>query len=71
MRAGLCRTGRGGRTSRAVGAYQPGSHPLRDRAVQLESVLQQFLTQEPTEQSDYPATLDVLQKIAGALEGDG
>ena len=56
---------------RAVGAYQPGSHPLRDRAVQLESVLQQFLTQEPTEQSDYPATLDVLQKIAGALEGDG
>ena len=56
---------------RAVGAYQPGSHPLRDRAVQLESVLQQFLTQEPAEQSDYPATLDVLQKIAGALEGDG
>ena len=56
---------------RAVGAYQPGSHPLRDRAVQLESVLQQFLTQEPTEESDYPATLDVLQKIAGALDGDG
>ena len=54
-----------------VGAYQPGSHPLRDRAVQLESVLQQFLTQEPAEQSDYPATLAVLQKIAGALEGDG
>ena len=55
---------------RAVGAYQPGSHPLRDRAVQLESVLQQFLTQEPAEQSDYPATLAVLHKIAGALEGD-
>ena len=56
---------------RAVGAYQPGSHPLRDRAVQLESVLNQFLMQEPTEQSEYPSTLDVLQKIAGALEGDG
>jgi flagellum-specific ATP synthase len=55
---------------RAVGAYQPGSHPLRDRAVQLESVLKQFLTQEPTEQSAYAATLDVLQKIAGALEGE-
>jgi flagellar biosynthesis/type III secretory pathway ATPase len=56
---------------RAVGAYQPGGHVLRDRAVQLESVLKQFLMQEPTEQSDYPSTLDVLQKIAGALEGDG
>jgi flagellum-specific ATP synthase len=51
----------------AVGAYQPGSDPLLDRAVELYPGLEAFLQQRVDEQENYP---DAAEKLTTLFAGD-
>lgn len=51
----------------AVGAYQPGSDPLLDRAVALYPGLEAFLQQRVEEQENYP---DAAEKLTALFAGD-
>ena len=48
----------------SVGAYQAGTHPVVDRAIQLQEPIQRFLRQATAEPSDMPQAVDRLIQLA-------
>ncbi|MFP4528272.1 MAG: flagellar protein export ATPase FliI [Candidatus Kapaibacterium sp.] len=51
----------------SIGAYQKGSNPRLDKAIELRDEINGFLTQEIEEFCDYEETLDRLLKIADKI----
>jgi flagellum-specific ATP synthase len=50
-----------------IGAYQKGSSPAVDRAIALQPVIQQFLSQSAKELSDWPTTVSLLKQIGAQI----
>lgn len=54
----------------SVGAYQPGSNPQLDEAIELWPSIIEFLRQSKDERVDSSSSLDELQKLFDAPESD-
>jgi len=53
----------------SIGAYQPGSNPLVDTAIQLQEPINRFLQQGTREQAEFSDTVDELIKISQLSHG--
>jgi len=53
-----------------IGAYQSGTLPEVDRAIQLMPAVKQYLGQAVNEASDYGSTLRDLELLRSAWHGD-
>ncbi len=52
----------------SLGAYQPGNNPNLDRAIRMQSHLQAFLRQQPTEVATLPDTQQALLALARSCQ---
>ncbi len=52
----------------SIGAYQHGSNPLVDVAIQMRDPINAFLRQAPSEESAYPQAIEGLMKLARMRE---